>query len=141
VVQIPTGAASEVTHGRYPQSYTWLVTNDVQAITRAASVQYQHAEPVPRYPNLVIDLLTAPKSVQQAVLNLELDAHIRLTSLPSQAPGGSTVDLVVDGWTETQTETSWTWAANATKWQAGFILDDPTYGVIAATSSPYPIGV
>jgi hypothetical protein len=136
IVTPDDGGASELVHGRYPASYTWLVTKDTHAVSRAAQIVNNHAEPSPRIPTLTLDLLTAPTSVQTAVLALDLDDRIDIAGLPAQSPTGTTAQLVIDGYTETLTVDSWTLQINATSWAllSGWILEDTTYGVLDSTT-------
>jgi len=123
-------AASLAAHEQYPTSMDLKVATDAEATDRANWEANAYPEPLPRLGSLTLDLLGQTVAVQQAVMALELSDRIRITDLPAQTPGGTTADLVVEGWTETVSSTQWTMQLNVTPWapNAVWVLEDPIYG-------------
>jgi hypothetical protein len=75
--------------------------NDAQAIANWRTGNY--GTPRSRIPNLTVSLSrlhTVSPSLVAAIMRLEISSLVRLTGLPTQAPGTS-VDVFVEGWTET----------------------------------------
>lgn len=111
---VANSAASESSHGRYPDSPSYLVQTDDEALYRASWIVGKFAEPgEPRFGTLTINLYGMTASQASTVLAaLDLDCWLRVTSAPSQTPGGTTIDVVVQGWTATATGESWEIACN-----------------------------
>lgn len=139
VTQVARNTASETQHGRYPTSGTYLVQTDAEAIDRANWVVANHADPAPRLGSLTIDLLTLDTATQAALLAAEPNTWLRVTGLPSQTPGGTTADLVVQGFAETLTKDSWSITFNVISRSLvqAWILGDATYGVLDSTTRLY----
>ncbi len=76
--------------------------------------------------------------VVQAALALELGDHVRITGWPSQGPA-STLDLIVEGSKETQTEKSWEIEFKTAPAQLfyAWILGNATYGQLGSTTRLY----
>jgi len=123
-------AASLAAHEQYPTSMDLKVATDAEATDRANWEANAYPEPLPRLGSLTLDLLGQTVAVQQAVMALEISDRIRITDLPAQTPGGTTADLIVEGWTETVSSTQWTMQLNVTPWapNAVWVLEDPVYG-------------
>lgn len=136
--QIVRDATSEATHGRYPQTQTYLVQTDNEALQRANWAVTKLAESAPRYGTLTINLFGMTPALASSVLAaLDITRWLRVTSLASQDPGGITADVVVEGWSEQVTADSWTITCNVVDRSlfTALILDDPVFGVLDA----YPI--
>jgi len=127
-LQLVRDTPSETTHGRYPDSRSYLVRTDSEALSRANWIIGNFAEPTPRYGTLTINLYGMTASMANAVLGaLDLNCWLRVTSLASQNPGGATADVVVQGWREEATAESWTITCNViarSLFQAA-LWDDP----------------
>lgn len=133
--------ASETTHGRYAQSQTYLVQTDAEALDRARWIVDNFDEPAPRYGTLTINLYGMTAAQASTVLAaLDLDCWLRVTSLASQNPGGTTADVVVQGWRERcepeSTKDPWTITCNvvARSLYNAWILGSSTYGVLDSTT-------
>jgi hypothetical protein len=128
-------AASVAAHGRQPMSETYWVGTDDEARDRAGWVVYNNDEPRPRIASLKLDVMTASAGEVTSLLTLELGSRIRLSNLPSQAPS-TTVDLHIDGWTETISVDGWTLDLNVTAWelQEAWLLNNATYSVLGTTT-------
>jgi hypothetical protein len=106
---------------------TLLTTSDNEVADAANWKANANSDVTPRLPNLTVDLLTSP-GLYATVLLLELGSRITLSGLPAQAPASS-VDLFIEGWTETITSGGWVIAfntspaANSAVWQ----LDSALY--------------
>lgn len=142
VAQVASDATSMTNHGRYPESKTYLVSTDGEALDRANWVVYTHKEPGPRVGTLVIDLLSMTAAVQATWLAVEPDYWIQVTGLPSQTPGGTTANLIVQGWSKTLVaggdNAAWQSTLNVadkpTLYPSVWILGDSTYGVLGSTT-------
>jgi hypothetical protein len=138
-VAIFLNAASILIHGAYPNDYSWNVSTDAQAVDRLTWAINNYANPDARLPTLVLDLMTLDTATVATALALDLGSFLRVTGLPSQTPGGSSIDLIVQSVTETVTKTDWTLAVTCTKRirYSGWILGDATYGVLGSTTRLY----
>jgi hypothetical protein len=130
--QIIRNTTSESTHGRYPGSATYAVQTDSEATDRGKWVVVTHAEPAPRVGSLTIDLLSLDAATQSSLLGAEPNTWIRVTGLPSQTPGGTTADLMVQGFSEALTKDSWSITFNVVNRSlyTALILDNATFGVL-----------
>lgn len=135
-IQVIASATSRATHGDYPTDLNnLLVSTDELALNAAQWRVAKYAEAFPRMPDLMLDLTTLPAATQFNVLSTGLGFHVQITGLPSQA-GSSTLDLIVEGWTETLSHDSWEWTANTSNFAAAsaWVLGDATYGVLNSTT-------
>jgi hypothetical protein len=115
--------------GTYREDITLLTTLDNEVIDAANWMVSTRSTPVARLPRLTIDLLT-DATLRTDALALELGSLARVTSLPSQAPA-STVDLFIEGWTETVSTQEWSMVCNTSPpGLAVFVLDDARYGLL-----------
>ena len=130
ITQIARDATSESSHGRYPTSLSYLVQSNAEALDRASWIVATHKEPGPRAGSLVFDLLTMTATQQAQALALEPDSWVQITGLPSQTPGGTTANFIVQGFTENLSADAWTLTLNvadkATVYPHAFILDSST---------------
>lgn len=138
--QLVRNATSESAHGRYPDSRSYVVQTDAEAIDRANWIVSHFAEPTPRYGTLTINLYGMPTAIAATVVDaLDLNCWLRVTSLASQNPGGTTADVVVQGWREEVTAESWTITCNvvARSLYNAWILEDSVYGLLDSTTIAY----
>lgn len=137
--ELGDGTATYPGHGRYPSSTEYLVTTDAEALDRANWVVSTHAEPTARIGTLTIDLLTLDINSVASLLAAEPDTWIRVTGLPSQTPGGTTGDFVVQGFSESLGADSWSITFNVVNQSlfSAWILGDATYGVLDTTTRLY----
>jgi hypothetical protein len=138
VTQVVKDATSEGTHGRYPSSASYLVETDQEALDRANWIVTNFAEPTTRYGTLTINLYGMTAAQQATVLTaIEINAWLRITSMPSQNTGGTTVDVVVQGYTEQQGGDTWTIQCNVVARSIfnALILDNSTYGVLDSAAA------
>lgn len=134
--QTAVNASSRTAHGDYPVDLTGLlVSTDELALNAAQWRVGKYAEPFLRMPDLEFDLATLTVAQQASVMALEISDRIQITGMPAQA-GSTTLDLLVEGWTETLTADSWTWQANTSNWSTAtaWVLGDATYGVLGSTT-------
>jgi hypothetical protein len=134
------GTATNPGHGRYSDSKTYLVATDAEALDRGNWLIGNFADPTTRFGTLTFDLLKMSAADASAALTaLELDGWVRVSSFPSQTPGGTTVDVVVEGYSEERTSTSWKLTGNvvARSLFNAWILGDSTYGVLGSTTKLY----
>ena len=140
VTQLAINATSQTNHGQYPASKTWLVQTDAEALDRANWIVANHAEAQPRAGTLVLDLLTMTAAQQAVALAIEADSWVEITGLPSQTPGGTTGDFIVQGLADRLTNTSWQLTLNVVSrslYSPVWILDDTTYSVLGSTTRLY----
>lgn len=132
VTQVVRDTTSDAAHGRYPESKTYLVATDQEALDRANWMVGVNAEPITRYGTLTLNLLKMTAEEQaEVVAKAEPGAWLRVTGMNSQTPGGTTVDVMVQGFTEKLTENEWELPCNVVaraKFEAA-IYDDATFGV------------
>ena len=120
---------------------------DADVLTDAADWQVNiYGTPVPRSPNLTIDLATQPSGTgtqvsRAAVYGAGIGSVIKLATLPASAPGGSRVNfLMAEGLTETFTRDdsgiTWTLAFNTSpaSYSAAWIAGDANMGVLDSTA-------
>jgi len=128
--------ASIASHEQYPLSLDLKVATTAEAVDRADWEANAYPEPLPRIGGLTLDLFQQTVAVQQGAQALELSDRFQVTGLPTQTPGGTTADLVAEGWTESVSITSWAVQFNASPWapNAVWIIGDSTYGVLDSTT-------
>jgi hypothetical protein len=138
---VVTNTASVTAHGQYPNTgSTYLVQTDSEVIDRGNWIVANFAEPTARYGTLTINLYGLTASQASTILAaLDLDCWLRVTMMAGQNPGGTTADVVVEGWTETVTAESWTITCNvvAASLFTAWVLGDTTYGVLGSTTKLY----
>jgi len=129
-------AASIATHEQYPLSLDLKVATTAEAEDRANWEANAYPEPLPRIGGLTLDLFQQTVAIQQGAQALELSDRLQITGLPTQTPGGTTADLIAEGWTESVSIDSWAMQFNVTPWSpnAVWILGDSTYGVLGTTT-------
>lgn len=123
-------------HDVYSESDDLMVATQDEALSAATWRVAGYSEPRPRLASVSVDLLTSSAALQSAMANLELSDRLRVTGLPSQAPA-STLDLVVEGWTETLSADAWSMAITTSTYNpagSGWLLGDATYGVLGSTT-------
>ena len=95
-------------------------------------------QPRPRVPApklSVIDWIGTPELA--ALLGLDIGSKLRLTDAPSQAPGATTADYFVEGYSEEMSPGAWSISPNLSSsaaYDAVLILDDPTLGTTDAAN-------
>jgi hypothetical protein len=92
-------------YGPYSDSLEAPTVSDSEAQAIGSWRVGNYGEPRQRIPNLTVHLaklhgLPGGPALVTQILNLEISSLVRLTNLPTQAPGTS-VDVFVEGWTET----------------------------------------
>jgi len=103
-------APSVADYGTAAVNLTLLTTSDNEVADAANWKANANSDVNPRLPNLTVDLLTSP-GLYATVLLLGLGSRITLSGLPAQAPASS-MDLFIEGWTETITSGGWVIAFN-----------------------------
>lgn len=136
---IAQNAASQAAHGLYRTDFEWNVSTDAQVQARANWKVALYSNPSTRISGLALDLLSMDPVSQTAALLLKPGAWLRLTNLPVQAPGGTTLDLVVQEVVESIDDSSWVLTLNCTNrvLVSGWVLGDPTYSVLGSTTRLY----
>ena len=120
-------APSVADYGTAAVNLTLLTTSDNEVADAANWKANASSDINPRLPNLTMDLLTSP-GLAATVLLLGLGSRITLSGLPAQAPASS-VDLFIEGLTETITSGGWVIAFNTspTAGSAVWQLDSALY--------------
>lgn len=138
--QVARNTASEAAHGRYAESSSYLLQTDQEVMDRLNWIVAIFAEPSTRYGTLTIDLYAmTPRTAASVLTALEINCWLQITGLPSQTPGGTTVDLVVEGYSEHVGADVWSVTCNVVSRSLfdALILDDPTLGVLDAGNRLY----
>lgn len=98
--------------GLYDSSYTLNLLDDTQPLHHAGWRLHIGTWDEIRYPVITVDLANAPESIDNAVL-VDTGSKIRITNPPSWLPPGP-IDVLVQGYTETMDQYTWTIAYNCT---------------------------
>lgn len=133
VSELGDGTATRPGHGRYSDSRTYLTTTDQESLDRANWIISKFSEPTTRYGTLTINLYAMPAALAAQVLAaVNINTWLRITSLASQNTGGTTVDVVVQGFVEEASSDSWLLRCNVVSRSVytALILDDPTFGAL-----------
>lgn len=123
-------AASVAAYGQRSATETLYAATD-DALRLAAEWRVlRYSQPAPRIPAISINLLPMTADEAAAVLGLEIGDRVRVTSMPASTPGGTTVDLVVEGMEEQVSATSWTVSLSTSPYFAvqPSHFDDATFG-------------
>lgn len=136
VPTIATNPASIVQHGVIPLSYTWNVSTDQQAADLTNWQINTYPQPVPRAPTLTYDVLSMSPSDQALALQLELGVFSAVTGMPSMTAGGTTLFNIVEGISETISDTEWTITTNVVKHTLfnAWILDSAAFSVLGTST-------
>lgn len=123
-------AASIAEFGVFNSSLTLLATADSEVADAINWRVSTNAQPEVRLPQGTFDLYT-DATTGAALRAVELGDRVSITNLPSQAPS-STMDFVVEGYTENVSVSGWTRTANLSNYSdvQGFTLDDNVYGLL-----------
>jgi hypothetical protein len=131
-------AASVAAYDTHDSTTTVYLSSDSQAVDMAAFLANLNSEPVPRISGISVDLVSSASLVDEAtILTAEVGDRFQVTGLPSASTPAATLDLIVDGMTDTVTATSWRRAFICTQIDAGstvWVLDDATYSVLNSTT-------
>lgn len=109
--QVREDTASITQNGVYGSQQTIQAMTDSDAANLAAYLLWLYADPGARLAGAQLDLLTQTIATQQDFLVNLLGAWLRITTLPDQAPA-ATVDLYIEGYTETISATAWNLSLN-----------------------------
>ncbi len=135
-----TDAASITAHGVYPVTYTWSLNDDNQVQARTQWQLSNYSEPAARVGQLTVDLLTMDSTSRTAALALDLGAYLRATGMPLQSTGGTQLDVIVEGITETLQigpgGNAWTLTLNVVQRSlvGAWVLGDTTWSVLGTTT-------
>lgn len=99
--QTYTNAASALAEGLTSTTLTSYATSDTQALSLAGYAVASQATPRYRLSKVAIDLLTATSAgLYAALASVQIGSRIRVTNLDGTAAPLPTVDLIVEGWSE-----------------------------------------
>jgi len=127
-------AASVAEYGPRRQALELWTTSDADVEAAAAWVTSRYSTPAVRIPTVSTDVLAV--SSPGSLLGLQLSSVIRLANVPAQV-GPATIDLFVEGWSESITGTSWMVTFNTSSadgWSA-WQLDSATLSVLGTTTT------
>jgi len=131
-------AVSVAAYDTHDSTTTVYLSSDTQAVDMAAFLANLNSEPVPRISGISVDLVSSAALLDEVtILAAEVGDRFQVTGLPSASTPAATLDLIVDGMTDTVTSTSWRRAFICTQIDAGstvWILDDSTYSVLNSTT-------
>ncbi|MFD9943193.1 hypothetical protein ACFWYW_14630 [Nonomuraea sp. NPDC059023] len=116
-------------HGEYPERFDTLLINEEDATYRADHTLRTYSDPQPRAGQVSVPAHNLA-SVWPQMLGSDIGQHIRITDLPSQAPGPF-VDLWCEGVEDQITDSTWTFRLDTSPRQPPtLILDDPLAGTL-----------
>lgn len=115
-----------------------ILTGDDEVLSRLQWTANRYSTPRPRIGQLKVDVLTAPNALVADLLALDPGDLIRITDLPPTAPWSS-LDLIVEGWTETVTDDSWELELNTSPadLRRCWVIEHPTYGSPTTTPATF----
>ena len=128
-------AASIAADDRYPSSAEANLAADTQLANQAGWRLHRGTWPEMRYPSATADLV-ADSAMIPAWLATDLGDTVTVSNLPAEHPT-STIDLFIEGYTETITAESWDVVLTnspAGPWGVG-VLEDATYGRLDTAGS------
>ena len=131
-------AASVAAYDTHDSTTTVYLSSDPQVVDMAAFLANLNSQPVPRISGISVDLVSSAALLDEAsILAAEVGTRFQVTGLPSASTPAATLDLILDGVTDTVTSTSWRRALVATQIDASatvWVLDDATYSVLNSTT-------
>lgn len=127
-VTVPT------TFGLVSQPLTTYTTTDADALDNAEDITATSSTPGFRLPKIGIALLTAVNNLYVAVAGTQIGSRLRLTNIPAGKAPATQLDVILEGWTETFTNTSYNWEADASPADnpPRGVYSDTTYGIYGA---------
>lgn len=128
-----TNATSIADNGTYSVSKTLQTTDDNEVLSWA---QWQVTSPGfgPRFPQVTVDLMTHQSEIA-TWLAVDLGDRITLSGLPSTSAPATSVDLLVQGYSETLTKDTYTVQMNTSPLPPNvWVLGDSTFGVLGSTT-------
>jgi hypothetical protein len=135
------GQLSQAKFGIYDGSQATASVNPIEAQSLGLGLIQLRADPAPRLAPLALEVSTTAllpgygNAWYDAVLATEISTPIRVTNAPP-ALGGTFVDVLVEGWTETITAGNHTFAFNVSPAQGPtYQLDDVVLGHIDTDGS------
>lgn len=132
-----TNTASIASYGARTSSEAYLVNTDAQLVNILQWLTNVYAEPAPRTAQLKVDGWTKQATVDlDDLLALEVGSRVQVTGLPSTAPA-TTLDLMVEGLTDTFNTTGWQRNLNTSAASAVvnvWVLDSATQSQLDSTT-------
>jgi hypothetical protein len=129
--QVVTDPVSAAAYGPATDpGFTSYATTDLDVLEVAQWRVANNAYPAYRLRQVAVDLMKAENNLYTALTTIEIGDRIRITNLPLVAGPLTTVDLIVEGWTETPATDSYLVVFDATPADnpAVFLWDDANYG-------------
>jgi hypothetical protein len=132
--QVVKDSTSQTRHGRFDAgSFDVSLSTDDDALQGANWQIATRKNPLPRLPDLTVDLMTGQSvALVAAVLGLDVSSKIQVTGLPSQAPASSFTGFV-EGATETIGVQDWSmsfFTSPVTLEDSVLVLDSGTKGIL-----------
>jgi hypothetical protein len=121
--------------GLYDTSYTLGLLDDTQPQNHAGWRLFLGTWDETRYPQVTVNLAGAPSSIEAAAA-VDVGSRIQITNPPAWLPP-DTIDLRVEGYTETLDQFTWTLVYNcspAGPWSVG-VVEDTTLGRVDTDGS------
>jgi hypothetical protein len=110
--QTYTDTVSAAAYGPASGDVTTYTLSDLDALNLAQSQVAGNAQPGFRLDQLAVNLHASTSSKYAALAALEIGSRIRIVNLPRGAAPLGTVDLILEGWTEYPSPTSYRWVAD-----------------------------
>jgi hypothetical protein len=128
-----TGNLSTTAIGTYAQNYDVSLATDNRAYDQAGFRLSLGTIDAPRWPVVGFDAIRFGSTDRASIAAMREGDLVVITNMPSYSGAPSTLSLIVNGWTETITETAWQFRANcgpADVVNNILILDSATYGIL-----------
>lgn len=133
--------ASIAAYGLASGTLDLLTSDDAAARNRAEWEVSSYSTIYPRVGSLTIDVGSLATAKATGWLDVGTSTRMRVTGLPSQAPGvvAGGADFLVEGWSETVTHESWTTSLNVSPWEVAraWRLNDTTDSVLGTSTRLY----
>lgn len=127
--------ASITAYGLLSESLDLITRSDAE-VTDAVNWRLNtSSQPRTRVTDMSLDAYTDATYSPQILSGLGIGARVTVTGMPTQAPA-TTLDQMVQGYTETISDTEWSFSANTSPYagSVGLVLDDATYGTTDSTN-------
>lgn len=127
--------------GTYASSVSLSLYADEQAAPQAQWLVHLGTVDEARYPVVNVNLARNPELIDR-IAGLDSGDRLQILDPPAKLPPG-TVDLLMQGYTETLSQYQWDWTGNCTPgspWTVG-VRDDPALGRYGSAGSQLSVGV
>lgn len=124
-------------YGPRADERTLYAASDDDLVAAADWLVNRYGVPAPRIPSVTVNLLAADDDQARSVLGAQIGDMIQILGMPATTPGGTTVNLIVEGVEESLSATDWrvTFATSPAGSDSGaWVLDDAAYSLLGLTT-------